>query len=193
MEHLRKVVKKQLDNQKDVDDVYIAFGCDFAFTQAEVNYHNLDKVMKMWNTMYPDVELKYSNQKTYLETVKKTNAQYAAKTPTTPKSLTQGWGVRTDDAFPYAQRPNEYWSGFYTSRPHLKRLIKLSSSKLHSSLRLQSKHAISADAKLSKEVVEEQRKIFVAIGTLQHHDAITGTSVPQVSEDFYIKSQKLLT
>lgn len=116
--------------------------------------------------MYPDVELKYSNQKTYLETVKKTNAKYAAKTPSNPKTLTQGWAVRTDDAFPYAQRPNEYWSGFYTSRPHLKRLIKLGSSKLHSSLRLQSKHAISGDAKLSKEVVDQQKNIFVQIGTL---------------------------
>lgn len=89
--------------------------------------------------------------------------------------------------------PNEYWSGFYTSRPHLKRLIKLGSSKLHSSLRLQSKHAISDDAKLSKEVIDEQKNIFVAIGVLQHHDAITGTSVPQVSEDFYIKTQKLVS
>ena len=63
MEHLRKVVKKMLDNQKGTDDIYLAFGCDFAFTQAEINYHNLDKVIKMWNSMYPDVELKYSNQK----------------------------------------------------------------------------------------------------------------------------------
>ena len=101
--------------------------------------------------------------------------------------------MRTDDAFPYAQRPNEYWSGFYTSRPHLKRLVKLGSSKLHSSLRLQSKHAISADSKLSQEVVDEQKRILQDIGVLQHHDAITGTSVPQVSEDFYIKAQKLLT
>lgn len=69
MEHLRRVVKTLIDSQ-DSDNVYLTYGCDFSFTQAEVNYYYLDKVMKEWNKRYKDVELIYSNPKNYLETVK---------------------------------------------------------------------------------------------------------------------------
>lgn len=72
MEHLRRVVKTLVDNQ-DGNDVYMTYGCDFSFTQAEINYFFLDKVIKHWNTIYPDVELVYSNPKKFMQTVKKTN------------------------------------------------------------------------------------------------------------------------
>jgi hypothetical protein len=31
------------------DHVLLTFGCDFAFTNAEIDYYYLDKVMELWN------------------------------------------------------------------------------------------------------------------------------------------------
>ncbi len=33
----------------------------------------------------------------------------------------RGWTSKTDDFFPYGSRPHEYWTGYFTSRPALKR------------------------------------------------------------------------
>lgn len=35
------------------------------------------------------------------------------------------WSVKTDDFFPYASDPNAYWTGYFTSRPTLKRFERL--------------------------------------------------------------------
>jgi len=34
------------------------------------------------------------------------------------------WPVRTDDLFPYLTDANNYWTGFYSSRPDLKKQVK---------------------------------------------------------------------
>jgi len=37
----------------------------------------------------------------------------------------QTWTTKQDDFFPYASDPHSYWTGFYTSRPTLKRFERL--------------------------------------------------------------------
>jgi hypothetical protein len=101
MEHLRRVVKTLIDNQ-DGNEVYMTYGCDFAFTQAEINYFFLDRVIKHWNTIYPDVELIYSNPNKFMQKVKKTNDEFITAAPKNPQSLSQGFALRRDDAFPYS-------------------------------------------------------------------------------------------
>ena len=36
--------------------------------------------------------------------------------------------VKTDDFFPYADRPHSFWTGYFTSRPALKRLVRTSNN-----------------------------------------------------------------
>jgi hypothetical protein len=51
MAHLEKIVQKMIDS--DISDhVFITFGCDFAFTNADIDYYMLDEVIKMWNKKY---------------------------------------------------------------------------------------------------------------------------------------------
>lgn len=33
----------------------------------------------------------------------------------------QTWTTKEDDFFPYASEPHAYWTGYFTSRPNLKR------------------------------------------------------------------------
>jgi hypothetical protein len=48
MEHLRSFVQRLVDSDEN-DHVYMTFGCDFAFTNAKIDYFFLDKVLKHWN------------------------------------------------------------------------------------------------------------------------------------------------
>lgn len=38
--------------------------------------------------------------------------------------------LKTDDFFPYADDPHDFWTGYFTSRPALKRYERISNSNL---------------------------------------------------------------
>lgn len=40
------------------------------------------------------------------------------------KSLNYTWPTKSDDFFPYADNAHAYWTGYYTSRPTLKRFVR---------------------------------------------------------------------
>lgn len=101
----------------------------------------------------------------------------------------EGFTIRRDDSFPYAMRKNQYWSGFFTSRPQLKKLLRITSSHFHSSLAQSSLQVLKQNnVEYSDYVVEQQQLIMEKIGTLQHHDAISGTGVKSVAEDYFVKA-----
>lgn len=105
----------------------------------------------------------------------------------------QGFYLRKDDSFPYAQKQNKYWSGFYTTRPQLKKLLRTTSSRFHSSLAQSSPQVLKANnLEYANYVVEQQQLIMEKLGTLQHHDSITGTGVKAVAEDYYVKGMDSL-
>lgn len=58
------------------------FGCDYAFTSAEVDYENMDRVIQHWNKAYPNVKMFYSTPKEYLKSIKKLNKEFASKEDT---------------------------------------------------------------------------------------------------------------
>jgi len=59
----------------------------------------------------------YSTPEDYIEALYKEGVTYPTK---------------TDDFFPYADRPNAYWTGYFTSRPELKLLVKYAGRVLNS-------------------------------------------------------------
>lgn len=40
------------------------------------------------------------------------------------KTLSKGWPIRKDDGFPYQEQNGQYWAGYYTTRPNLKKKIR---------------------------------------------------------------------
>ena len=70
-----------------------------------------------------------------------------------------------------------YWTGFYTSRPNLKRLIRSYSALTKASVTL---YSIGA---LKSGVVENQlmiKQLQETQSMLMHHDTITGTSPARI-------------
>jgi len=105
---------------------------------------------------------------------------YQQKNPTF-----EGWPVKQDDFFPYADRKNAYWTGFFTSRPNLKKTIRDLSTDTMSLQFLAAQNIIArqntkAEKQQQNQLLAEINKVqfssLDAIGVATHHDAITGTS-----------------
>ena len=92
-------------------DVFVTFGCDFQYENANINFKNMDKLMAYMNAHQAqyNMTLFYSTPQTYVDTIH-------------AKNLT--WSLKTDDFFPYADRPHAYWTGYMTSRPALKYYVR---------------------------------------------------------------------
>jgi len=44
----------------------VTFGCDYAFTKANIDYRHLDIIMDEFNKQNPGVEMKYSTPAKYI-------------------------------------------------------------------------------------------------------------------------------
>jgi len=57
------------------------------------------------------------------------------------------WPVKYDDGFPYSHDNNDFWTGYYSSRPGAKKQIKDASSMLSAEMKLLSKRVIKEGIK----------------------------------------------
>ncbi|CAG2104129.1 unnamed protein product [Medioppia subpectinata] len=140
----------------DTNHVLMTFGDDFKYNNAEHYFANLDKLANAVNEFHPDVHMFYSNPMCYLWSVNQLNRTFE---------------YRERDYFPL-------WSGFFTSRPSLKRQERSTNNLLQISKQLDSMTRIPESEPFLNEAMNE-------VSVLTHHDAITGTS-PQKTIDDYI-------
>ena len=104
------------------------------------------------------------------------------------------WPTKYDDMFPYADKLDAYWTGYFTSRPILKEKIRRSSQIFYASSQLFAATVINSsltlsDPKITERVLNATHKMMDVIGVTQHHDAVTGTSTADVAADY----QRILT
>ncbi|XP_054167857.1 lysosomal alpha-mannosidase-like [Oppia nitens] len=136
--------------------VLITFGDDFKYNNADHYFTNLDKLIDAVHEFHPDVNIFYSTPMCYLKAV---------------NQLGHTFESRQKDYFPFI-------TGFFTSRPSLKRQERSINSLLQISKQLD---AITRIPEVEPFVNEGRNEI----GVMTHHDAITGTS-PQVTINDYI-------
>lgn len=157
------------------DEIFVVFGDDFQYKDAEQNYRNLDAIIDYMNNHHAERYIfRYSTPSEYVDALAKLDVK---------------WPTKYDDMFPYSDSPNSFWTGFYTSRPNLKDYIRTASRNFHASSQLYSLKALqlSLDESEFNRVMSAHLVMLDRIGIVQHHDAVTGTSKQRVANDYSYK------
>ena len=142
-------------------NIMFYLGSDFQYEAANEWFQSLDILIEAVNALpNSTVRAMYSTPSIY------TYARYA-------EGLT--WQVKKDDFFPYGISANAYRTGFYTSRPALKRYVRVLSQRLQVARQLEV---------FSGGDGSGTRALWEAMGVVQHHDAVSGTERQHVAYNY---------
>jgi lysosomal alpha-mannosidase len=150
------------------NDLLILLGDDFAWPIADIYFDYVDGLVDALNS-HPSglFNASYATPESYVL------AKLAA-VPSFPATV--------GDFFPYADDAGGHnlWTGYFTSRPAFKGLVRDSSSYMQGARQLQLMAGGVADAGPANPLFKLER----ALGVAQHHDAISGTAMQRVDQDY---------
>ncbi|KAF5279397.1 hypothetical protein FQA39_LY05507 [Lamprigera yunnana] len=152
------------------NNVLVTMGEDFTYQDANKWFKNLDKLIHYGNRLQANgskYHLLYSTPSCYLKAVYDESHKKNIKYP-----------VKTDDFFPYASDPHSYWTGYFTSKPTIKRFERLANNFLQVCKQLYALTDLGPEDWTDLNVMRE------AMGVMQHHDAVTGTEKEHVAHDY---------
>jgi alpha-mannosidase len=152
-----------------------ACGSDFNYQNADHWYHNLDKIIHYAN-LNGSVNVFYSTPSIYVDEKKKAG-------------LT--WEKRYDDIWPLADDAHHYWSGYFTSRPALKRQVRIATHTLDAARQMEASSGTTA-ADVDTPTTRPSPPVGNSwtdslegmIGVTTHHDAMSGTERQDVADDY---------
>lgn len=136
-------------------------GTDFKYQYAHTWFRQMDKLIHYVNKD-GRVNALYSTPSIY------TDAKHA---------MSKSWPLKTDDYFPYADRANAYWTGYFTSRAALKRYVRAMSGYYLAARQLEFFKGRSDSWPNTNSLAD-------AMAIAQHHDAVTGTEKQHVANDY---------
>ncbi|XP_077252285.1 putative alpha-mannosidase At5g13980 isoform X2 [Tasmannia lanceolata] len=136
-------------------------GTDFKYQYATSWFRQLDKLIHYVNKD-GRVNALYSTPSIY------TDAKFASN---------ESWPLKTDDFFPYADRANGYWTGYFTSRPALKGYVRMLSGYYLAARQLEFLKGRNSSGPKTDALAE-------ALSIAQHHDAVSGTEKQHVANDY---------
>lgn len=157
----------------------VPHGDDFRYSDArewEKQFLNLEKLMAYINSnIEMNTKVRFGTLSEYFKELE--------------KSQTRPFPTFTGDFFPYSDRSDQYWTGFYTTRPHLKYLARRIQSLLRS-VEILYAAAVAKTNKMSEQLNSLLKLLpdlnvgRQELALFQHHDAITGTSRKTVTENY---------
>ncbi|KAF2897558.1 hypothetical protein ILUMI_08618 [Ignelater luminosus] len=165
LEYVKNMTKVYATN-----NVIVTMGEDFNYQDAHTWFKNIDKLILYTNKLQDTgskYNLLYSTPSCYLKAVYEEARKDNISFP-----------VKTDDFFPYASDPHAYWTGYFTSKPTIKRYERLGNNFLQVCKQL---YALTD---LGPEDWADLNAMREAMGVMQHHDAITGTEKEHVAHDY---------
>ncbi|KAK3092289.1 hypothetical protein FSP39_000825 [Pinctada imbricata] len=172
----------------------VPYGDDFRYeTEREWAdlLGNMEKIVKYINKEERmNMEVKFGTLSDYFRELKES----VPPVKSAPQTL-------SGDFFPYTDRDDQYWTGFYTSRPYLKAMSRSLQSLLRSTEILLSMMLVRKEKRAwligtpqgqrnTTGVLTEARR---ELGVFQHHDAVTGTSKAKVMADYGKRLQRSYT
>ncbi|XP_020581253.1 LOW QUALITY PROTEIN: alpha-mannosidase At3g26720-like [Phalaenopsis equestris] len=156
--------------------IMFTMGTDFKYQYANSWFRQMDKFIHYVN-QDGRVNALYSTPSLY------TDAKYASN---------ETWTLKTDDFFPYADGPNGYWTGYFSSRPSFKQYVRMLSG-----YNLAAKQLEFLKGRDSSGLTTDSLADALAIA--QHHDAVSGTEQQHVANDYakrlfigYTEAEKLV-
>ncbi|KAL3846905.1 hypothetical protein ACJMK2_017854 [Sinanodonta woodiana] len=169
------------------DTLYMGLGEDFSYQSPQdwdVMYTNFKKLMDYMNANKEwKVNIKFGTLAEYFSDVRRNEESYSVK----DKSLS--FPVLSGDFFPYSDKENAYWTGYFTTRPFNKRIARevepiLRAADAFHVFAYSLCKTIGKEYKLYSEVTKHLRGARRNLGVFLHHDGITGTSLPHVARDY---------
>eukprot|EP00743_Colponemidia_sp_Colp-15_P004427 GILK01004773.1.p1 GENE.GILK01004773.1~~GILK01004773.1.p1 ORF type:complete len:997 (+),score=226.35 GILK01004773.1:428-2992(+) len=152
--------------------ILVTMGDDFQYEKASKNFANMDILIDYFNE-HPELgmDVFYSTPSLYIDKVHRDSANIT-------------WTTKTDDFFPYADGPHSYWTGYFTSRPALKKYVR-DSSNLLTAVEQLAATVTQFSANMSREsLMDSLSPAQQAISVLQHHDGVSGTEKQHVANDY---------
>ncbi|CAK9166160.1 unnamed protein product [Ilex paraguariensis] len=136
-------------------------GTDFKYQSVHTWFRQMDKLIHYVN-MDGHVNALYSTPSIY------TDAKHATD---------RFWPTKTDDFFPYADRANNYWTGYFTSRPAFKCYVRMLSCYYLAARQLEF-FKVRGNSRPNTDTLAD------ALAIAQHHDAVTGTEKQHLANDY---------
>ena len=168
---------RQESNGYRTNNVLLYFGDDFTFKKENYNYENIEMVMDYVNkNMKGKMKMIYSTPSQYFKSVLDSDVEFQKHS--------------NYDFYPYADNAHCYWTGYFTTRPNMKGLIKQLGLYLNITNRLLfeiyigNKTIMNNNKDLINKVIENVYFARENLGILQHHDAVTGTSTENTHSDY---------
>lgn len=167
--------------------VLIPLGDDFRFDTSkewDLHYDNYMKVMEYINSRRDwNMNVQFGTLKTYFNLVRKEETKSSHFHSNTAFPVLKG------DFFPYSDLDSDYWTGYYSTRPFQKQLSRDIESNLRSADILTTlAHAqckrYKAEYENYLDIMSKLQEVRRSLGLFLHHDAITGTSKPDVVQDY---------
>ncbi|KAL6078171.1 carbohydrate binding [Balamuthia mandrillaris] len=156
------------------NQIMMTFGDDFQFMNANINFKNMDKLIKYINANPQfGVKIMYSTPSLYIKAVHEV-----------AESRNITWSVKTDDFFPYADYAHAYWTGYFTSRPALKGYVRSRANLLRGAERFYSVSQGILPSTDEDWALEHIQTLEYALAVAQHHDAVSGTEKQHVADDY---------
>ncbi|KAM9962911.1 hypothetical protein ACTFIW_006132 [Dictyostelium discoideum] len=191
---------KDLSNTRESSILMIPLGDDFRYSNAKNEF----SVSKEWLKVIQDNKEKYNIKEIKYATIDEyfialedefMNKLGKSVEENSKTGFSSTLSLYNKDFFPYSTGDLEYWTGYYTTRPLLKRLIR-ESSLLQKSSDILYTFAIGENSNnpidinnlqtLSNQLNENRNTIAL----VQHHDIVTGTSRSFVLDDNFQRLQK---
>ncbi|CAM8896888.1 unnamed protein product [Rhodiola kirilowii] len=152
-------------------------GTDFRYQYGNSWFRQMDKLIHYVNKD-GRVNALYSTPSIYADAKYKEN---------------ESWPLKTEDFFPYADHPNAYWTGYFTSRPAFKGYVRSMSSYYLAARQLEFFKGRSNSGPNTDALAD-------ALAIAQHHDAVSGTERQHVAADYakrlftgYLEAEQLVS